>query len=170
MNAKSLLIIILCFGTSCGPYKEVDVDDLTSIKFNEIRYGICSTTNEVATETIHDSLDIKRTLSSGFELIEQTDTIPSILGLTFGLEYEIETTPKQFGYVKFEQVWIFPQTIVDAKGSQIDQLRYTADIDVNYPTYSTYALEKDYELVKGQWKFQLYLDGKLFHERTFYLI
>lgn len=155
-----LVIILLGCDTAKRTIKVMEVD------FKELKYGICET-EAIYSEKMTSSPSGKRTYSSGFKLLEQTERVPAILGQKFGIEYEI--TSSFTGEITVEQVWIFPTKIRDENGGEFKEVRYKIDKSTNERTYSTYTLEKDYEVVKGEWTYQMYFNGKRIHERKFYL-
>jgi hypothetical protein len=65
--------------------------------------------------------------------------------------------------------WIYPQVVVNEKGEQFKSIKYAARRPTNIPSASSYSLDAPYEMVKGKWVQNMYLENKLMYTRTFYL-
>jgi hypothetical protein len=161
LTGSALLIIFCCF--IGGKHAE---QGGPKVQVKEISYGICKT-KTVQVEETDNSPSGHHIYSEGFNLIKRTDTIPGELGVTFGMEFILSS--KTTGTVNIEKAWIFPHTITDDKGKEFKEIRYTMEKTTNEITYATYTLEKPFEIVKGQWAYQLSYNGKLIYERKFYI-
>lgn len=151
---------------SCSVLHRTPGNQSPKIKFSELDYGICKTTT-VYQEHMENSPSGNYSQSTGFKLLEQTDKIPGKIGQEFGIEYILRsgiTTD-----ILIEQVWIFPGTITDDQGKKFKELRYSVSKPTNERTYSVYTLEKDFEVVKGTWTYQMFYKGKKIYERKFYV-
>ncbi|WP_018343811.1 DUF3859 domain-containing protein [Cytophaga aurantiaca] len=137
-----------------------------NLKFVEIGYGICET-EEVFTKKNKEAPTGTQAFSDGFVLIKQTDTIPAILGQQFGVTYEIQSANDKS--IDVEQAWIFPQEMINNEGQKFKEIRYTLKKSVNRMSFSTYSFDKKYEIVKGQWTFQMLHKGVKIYERKFFV-
>jgi len=158
------LTILLVFG--CSNVRKVNSDMPLKLDLKELNYGICETETEYI-EKAESSPSGNHIYSYGFKLIKQTDRIPGKLGQKFGIEFIMKSNVTKL--ISVEQVWIFPTIIKDDKGKEFKELRYTIGKPTNENTYSTYTLEKEYEVVKGEWIYQMFYDGKKIYERKFYI-
>jgi hypothetical protein len=165
---KKVLIypIILLLISGCSIFKKPHDTTPLTVDFVELNYGICD----------QDLLKYKkqkntptgtRGVVSGFNLIEQTDTIPGEKGLTFGVEYLLKS--KMRGHITIEQVWVFPTIVTNEKGEKYKEIRYPFSKPTNKKTATTFTFVEDYEIVKGEWKYQLFFKGDLLYERKFYV-
>jgi len=102
-------------------------------------------------------------------LIEQTDKIPAKLGTRFGFRYTIN------GYPNGEKVDITLKMISPVIKRPNDNREFSLQevvlenetIGVN--TYSDYVFEEPWEMVPGEWRLQLFHNGKKLAEKTFYI-
>ena len=93
---------------------------------------------------------------------EKTTSIPARKGTTFGIQYSVHGTPEGQA-VELTYTVLHPpikgQTSSSAKvKTVIGSLR--ADF---------YTFEEEYELVEGAWKMQIYDNGRLLLEQTFFV-
>jgi len=152
--------------SSCSVFKKVEKENTITVNFKELSYGTC-TTKTIYTEKQKNSPSGELTLSNNFKLIEQTNKIPASLGQRFGVEYILQSNVTTDIIV--EQVWIFPTSIKNEKGKIYKELRYKAEKPTNDETYSVYAFDKEFEIVKGEWIFQMIYNGNLLCEKKFYV-
>ena len=163
-NIIYLLLILTISG--CSTLRKTSNDSSFKISFKEFGYGICET-KTVSSEEMENSPSKNHTFSTRFTLIQQTDRIPGKIGQKFGIEYKIKSNITRD--ILVEQVWIFPKSITDDKGKEFNELRYKIDKSTNDKTYSTYVIEKDYEVVKGEWTYQMFYGGEKIYERKFFV-
>ena len=65
--------------------------------------------------------------------------------------------------------WIFPGKISNDKGEKYKTVKYTIQRPTNIPSASSYSLDEPYELVKGKWTMNMYIENKKMYSRTFTL-
>jgi hypothetical protein len=65
--------------------------------------------------------------------------------------------------------WIFPEKITNDKGEKFKSIKYTTKRPTNIPSASSYSLDEPYEMVKGDWKMNIYIENKRVCSRTFVL-
>jgi hypothetical protein len=114
-----------------------------------------------------ESPSSKRAFSDNFRIVEQSDTVPARLGQKFGVIFQMDSDIDQL--LEVEQVWIFPSPIRLADGREYKEVRYKISKPTNEPTYSLYELESQYELVKGEWMYQMFYQEKKIFEKKFLL-
>lgn len=139
---------------------------MSKIEFKEINFGLFETQN-IHIEKMLDSPSGNLVLSNSHRLLKKTDKIPVIIGQKFGIEYKIEAVDSKI--ITVEKVWIFPKEIIDDKGKVFKEVRYNAKTLTNYETYTDYNLEKNFEVVKGDWTFQMFYNGHKIYEKIFHL-
>lgn len=102
-----------------------------------------------------------------FEIIKVTDSVPVELKTNFGVVYGIKA--KDSVDINVDIEWIFPEKITNEKGETFKSFRYTTKRPTNTPSASSYSLDAPYEMVKGDWKVNIYIEDKLMYSRTFIL-
>ena len=161
-----LTILILTAALFACSHKVMKNENSFQLNFHELRYGICET-DELYQQQMPNSPSGHQVISNRFRLIAKTDTIPGEIQQKFGVEYILESNAT--GSVPIQQVWIFPRTVHDENGKSFDEVRYTIEKPLNEKTYSTYIMEKDFEIVKGKWTLQMWYGGNKIYERNFYV-
>lgn len=164
---KVLICIILIFFSGCSNTNKVNENKPISLEVKELEFGICET-KTVVNEQMENSPSGTYTLSRGFKIVDKTDSITAKLGQKFGVKFIMQSDVNK--NLSIEQVWIFPETITNDKGEKFKELRYTVNKPTNEKTYSTYTLEKNFEVVKGEWIYQMFYNDSKIYEKTFYLI
>ncbi len=164
MNPVLLLNLTLLISLSSGcitNYKP------SSVEVIELNYGLCETEN-LYNEKMDASPSGNYMRSTDFKLIAKTDTIPAKIGQEFGVSYIIKSD--ETNDVLTEQIWIYPETIKNQDGKVFSELRYKVGKTTNIRTYSSYILEKECEVVAGEWTYQIYYGGVKVYEKKFILI
>ncbi|MGA2279194.1 MAG: DUF3859 domain-containing protein [Verrucomicrobiota bacterium] len=101
----------------------------------------------------------------------ETNRIPARLGIAFGCYCEVSGLPQQLGdKAEIEAVWTYPPMVKPdgsiSKGfSAADLSRINTDGGVR--GWVGYRFEKDFELVSGEWKFELRYEGKTLAKQSF---
>ncbi|UKN03238.1 DUF3859 domain-containing protein [Paracrocinitomix mangrovi] len=101
-------------------------------------------------------------------LNESTDTIKAAIGTRFGVEYVAFSSV--YTEVPFKAIWTFPKPIVNEKGKEFSSVKTKIWLETHTRYFSTYSIEKEYEIVKGDWKFELFYGKKLVLTKVFHLI
>jgi hypothetical protein len=158
----SVTIIIFC----CFSKGKTAQPAAFKIDVKELSYGICKT-KQIETENSENSPTGHHIISEGFNLVKRTDTIPGELGLVFGIEFILST--KETTSIDIEKAWIFPSEMKDEKGKSFKEVRYSLELNTNEITFSTYKFENQYEIVKGEWTYQMSYKGKKIYEKKFYI-
>jgi hypothetical protein len=99
---------------------------------------------------------------------EQTQRIPLLKGTRFGYRYKLKL-PSDESRPEIRRVLMHPEmTLLD--GSTVSRSERTLRKRATYGIVNAidaYALSEDYELVEGDWTFQLWYEDKLVVEQTF---
>jgi hypothetical protein len=162
MNRIIGLLIIVLILSSCGILKTTSSNKV-KFKFDELNYGMPTATEEFKIQSMSPSGE--HTFSSEYKLDNQTDTVIGKLGNRFGVQYILKS--KVDTKVPITQIWIFPEQMINEKGESFDKLEYTIEKPTNDSRWSTYKFDKDFEIIKGQWIFQVFYGDKKLYERTF---
>lgn len=102
------------------------------------------------------------------EFVEETDRVPLRIGTHFGYRYWVKVSPDQ-DQPRFKRVLIHPEFILP-DGSRVARSERTITGRVTYGIVTgidAYALSEAYELVEGEWVFQLFYDDELLTEQRF---
>jgi hypothetical protein len=108
-----------------------------------------------------------RGLLENFEIIKVTDSISIEPKANFGVVYIIHARDTVDIAVDLE--WVYPEKIINEKGEVFNSIRYTTNRPANIPSASSYSLDEPYEMVKGPWKLNIYVENKKVFSRTFTL-
>jgi hypothetical protein len=65
--------------------------------------------------------------------------------------------------------WIYPEKITNERGEKFKSIKYTTQRPTNIPSGSSYNLDEPYEMVKGRWILNLYVENKKVYTRAFVL-
>ena len=134
-------------------------------KFSEVSHGLYSS-QTVAKETMAESPSGTHTVVEKQILLKQTEKIPAKIGSEFGTEYKL--TGNNADTVILEIEWVYPHEIIDKqKNTSFKSIRYPIQIPANAANASTYSLEDDFEVVKGDWLLNIYSDNKIIYSKRF---
>ena len=136
------------------------------LEFVELEYGLASvagrtTVEEKATPTGN------RGWLEDFVIIKVTDSVQVVRKANFGVVYMIKAKDTVDIDVQIE--WIYPEKITNDKGEKFKSIKYTTQRPTNIPSASSYSLDEPYEMVKGRWTMNLYLENKKVYSRSFVL-
>ena len=162
----SSLILFSALLTSCADtHPRIQGLDV-NLQVQELKSGM-SESRTVYKKEMTDSPSGLQSFSDHFRVVKQTDSIPARLGQKFGVIFQMNSNVDDF--LEVEQVWIFPSPIRFADGKEFKEVRYNIEKPTNEPTFSFYELENEYEVVKGEWIYQMFYKGKKIFEKKFYL-
>ncbi len=102
-----------------------------------------------------------------FVITNVTDSIEAVEKANFGVMYMVKAKDTVDIDVVIE--WIYPQKITNEKGEKFKSIKYTTQRPTNIPSASSYSLDEAYEMVKGDWKMNIYLENKKVYSKTFFL-
>ena len=102
-------------------------------------------------------------------LVESTERIPLIKGAQMYLQYRIKPLPDHPVYVDFRQVLKHPEmTLPDGSVATGSDIPFKGKVSVNQSIgYVGYGFDEDYELVEGDWVFEVWYQDKKLVEQTF---
>lgn len=103
------------------------------------------------------------------QLVKSTERIPLIKGAQMYLQYRIKPFPDRPVYVDFRQVLKHPEmTLPDGAVSTGADIPFKGKVSVNQSIgYIGYGFDEDYELVEGDWVFEIWYQDKKLVEQTF---
>jgi Tol biopolymer transport system component len=155
---------ILHATTVTVPTKKYSVE-VASVDITE--YGIYKAV-VVKSEASRNQAATYQTLGS-VTLIEQTEKIPALLGTRFGFRYTINGYPNGEKIdITFKMISPVIKRPVDNKEFSVQEVVLKNRI-IGYNTYSDYVFEEAWEMVPGEWRLQLFYNGKKLAEKTFYV-
>lgn len=101
-------------------------------------------------------------------LLEATTAVPGRLGLEFGLRYEIIGTPPG-AEVPLDFVIVYPPPgLVDPTDPvPLTESRFTQPERLGAPSYVGYGFENDWEIVPGDWTFEIWFEGRNLTRQSF---
>lgn len=100
--------------------------------------------------------------------VNSTDKIPLLKGAQMYLQYKIWSLPNQPAYVELRRVLKHPRmTLPDGTTTTGSDFNVKRKVSSNHViVYTGYGFDEDYELVKGDWVFQIwYKDEKLIEQK-----
>lgn len=135
-----------------------------NLEFVELEYGIG---HKVEGTTVQEKASPTGTRGwlADYTIIRQTDSVPMVRKANFGTVYMIRAKDTVDIDVQIE--WIYPEKITNEKGEKFKSIRYTTQRPTNIPSGSSYNLDEPYEMVKGKWVQNLYVENKKVYSRTF---
>lgn len=176
-SMKYLIPIILLFALcSCdkdtsesnvASGKTLDDPD-TSIKGNVARQGLYRLVRSGGVINDPSTSTGKSVLKPVVELVKTTDRIPLIKSGQIYLQYRIWPLPER-AYADLRRVLKHPgMTLPDGTVSTGSDFMIKARVSSNQAIgYTGYGLDEDYELVEGDWVFQLWYGDEKIIEQTF---
>jgi hypothetical protein len=163
MRIAFLVISILC-SVQLFAQKTFDSKKYGTLKFTVLYYGITKGFGGQDDQMAGTPTGTHRWLDD-LDLIKKTDSIPMELKQSFGLIYQVEAKDTFDMDVDIE--WIYPKKITNEKGEEFKSIRYTSKRPTNIPSGSNYSLNAPYEMVKGKWTVNIYIDDKKMTSKTF---
>ena len=137
-----------------------------SLSFIELEYGQAKVVAGT-TEKQENSPTGTRGWLEDFQIIRQTDSIQIALKANFGVVYMVKA--KDSVEIDIDIEWIYPEKIKNDKGEKFKSIRYNTKRPTNIPSASSYSLDAPYEMIKGNWKMNIYMENKKVYTKTFVL-
>ncbi len=106
------------------------------------------------------------------EKLETTTTVPARLGVSFGLEYRL-TGGAEGSMATIQIAVVPPKAGLLNPATQRRLYRETwrpSSVVIGAPTVIGYSLERDWEVVPGLWKFEIWQGNRKLGEQTFCLV
>jgi hypothetical protein len=136
------------------------------LEFKELDYGLAKVKSG-RTEKLSNSPTGNHGWLKDFEIINKSDSIQVLPKANFGVVYIVRAKDTVDIDVVIE--WIYPEKIINNKGEKFRSIKYTTKRPTNIPSASSYSLDERYEMVKGDWKMNIYIENKRVCSRTFVL-
>ncbi|CAD0006396.1 DUF3859 domain-containing protein [Flavobacterium salmonis] len=137
-----------------------------NLDFKELDYGQANVKGR-KTEELKNSPTGTRGWLQDFEIIKKTDSIEAVKKANFGVVYMV--TAKDTVDINIDIEWIYPEKITNDKGEKFKSIRYTTKRPTNIPSASSYSLDEPYELIKGNWQMNIFIENKRVYSKTFVL-
>ena len=103
------------------------------------------------------------------QLVKQTDRIPLVKNAHMSFQYRIWGLPERPVYIDLRRVLIHPpMTLPDGTVSTGSDYNIKGHVSIGQViAYTGYGLNEDYEMVEGDWLFQIWFGDALLVEQTF---
>ena len=150
---------------ACVSSPELTSDQISQMEVEVESYGVykVSQVKEVDNDTYvaGSSLEAKK-----FELVEQVDLISAKAGTTFGTSFSFNNLPENQKN-QFRLVMKFPE-MTDPDSGMTQTYYESSEVIKNGTTrFKGFTFEYDWELVKGEWIYQVYYKDTLLAEKSF---
>lgn len=111
----------------------------------------------------------KAVASPVIQLVKSTERIPLIKGAQMYLQYRIWYLPDQPVLIKLRRVLQHPEMVLpNGSVSTGSDFSFNATVSVNQAIgYTGYGFDEEYELVEGDWNFEIWHDGQKLVEQKF---
>ena len=161
----SALAVLALFLTACVSTPELTSDQISNIEVEVADYGLyeLGKLNEVGDK------DYIAGSSLEAESLIHTKTIDSLdaqVGVTFGVNFNISGLPTE-KKMTFREVMIFPEMTDPQTGGKQSYYEPTAKYKNKLTKFKGFTFEYDWELVKGEWIYQIYYQDTLLAEQSF---
>jgi hypothetical protein len=115
-----------------------------------------------------DALGINRAAASNVRHAATLRTVPAQIGTTFGFRYQVIGKPHA-APVELRQMVTFPSSgIVSPFSSErILQDEFVLQTRIGETSYASYTLEDSFELVPGEWVFEIWQGNRKLATQTF---
>ncbi len=160
------LFAALLFINSVFAQTIVESKQFGRLEFAEIKYGVAQVVKGTIEEMKNSPTGIHGWLKD-FEITRITDSVPAELNANFGVQYIVMA--KDTVEIEVEIEWLFPKKMTNDEGEKFKSIRYKTRRPTNIESASSYSLDKPFELIKGNWTENFYIENKLVHTRTFIL-
>lgn len=137
-----------------------------NLDFKELDYGQAKVKGRI-TEELSNSPTGTHGWLEDFEIVNKTDSIQAVKKANFGVVYIVEA--KDTLDINIDIEWIYPEKIVNDKGEKFKSIKYTTRRPTNIPSASSYSLDEPYEMIKGNWQMNIFIEKKRVYSKTFVL-
>jgi len=162
-----LLFVLSSFLFFCTASAQTVVSKTAGpLEFVELDYGLASVVAGTTVASKNSPTGTRGWLED-FVITNVTDSIQIMKKANFGVVYMVKAKDTVDIDVQIE--WIYPEKITNDKGEKFKSIKYTTQRPTNIPSASSYSLDEPYEMVKGLWKMNMYLENKKVYSRTFFL-
>lgn len=137
-----------------------------TVNFELTGYGITSS-KAIATNSLKSSPSGVQNMTSYTKFIEATDSIPATIDTEFGVFYKFNSNKDIT--IPVTILWQYPDGMKGINGNTIRETKYTIHKETNFEHFSSYTLEEENELVKGDWIFAMIVNEKVIYKKVFHL-
>ena len=137
-----------------------------ALEFKQLDYGLAKVVDGTI-EQLSTSPNGTHGWLKDFVIIKVTDSVQALHKANFGVVYIVNAKDTFDIDVVIE--WIYPKKITNDKGEIFKSIKYTTKRPTNIPSASSYSLDEQYELVKGDWQMNIYIENKRVCTKTFVL-
>jgi hypothetical protein len=107
--------------------------------------------------------------SQGFTLVKETDLIPALKDVRFGIQFELIGEPKG-AIVDIQLIKRFPTGITNpSTGKTVHESKVDLQVVMGESEIAGYWLTNDWEVVPGDWRFEISYQGRTLGEKVFHL-
>ena len=164
MKRIELLLVMFLFVKMAAAQNTVESKTNGLLEFVELDHGLAKVSggkdDSLASKVSHRWLE-------DFVIVKVTDSILAEMNANFGEVYIVKAKDTVNIDVVIE--WIYPKKITNNKGERFNKIKYTTKRPTNIPSASSYNIDTPFELVKGNWTMNIYLENKKVFTRTFFL-
>lgn len=102
-----------------------------------------------------------------FKIVKTTDSIPARLHTVFGIEFKVTgiSTPD----LHYITEWVYPKPIKEDDGRLYGAVKTSSSMSTNKEANASFYLTDKKELIKGDWKLNIYIEKKLVYSHVFVL-
>jgi hypothetical protein len=136
------------------------------LEFIELNHGIAQVVDGKV-EKLKNSPTGTHGWLEDFQITNVTDSIQVLPKANFGVVYVVKS--KDTVNINIDIEWIYPEKIKNEKGEKFKSIRYTTKRPTNIPSASSYSLDAPYEMVKGNWTMNIYIENKSVCTKNFFL-
>jgi hypothetical protein len=159
---KRILLIILLLTTK-QIFSQVNSHQLP-YKILELNHGLGKPKDPKPTNS-KDSAAAKNKPYESFKVIKTTDSIPAKLNTTFGIEFKI--TGKDTADIHYTREWIYPVPMKENDGRKYRTTKTTLTMSTRQTENCDYVFDEPYELLKGKWTLNIYIEDQLVYTHIF---
>lgn len=153
------------FLTACASTSALTSDQVSQIDVEVESYGLYEISQ--VKEVNNDTYIAGSSLTAGsYVLSEQTDTITAKVGTTFGASFKFSGLPTKQKII-FREVMKFPEMTDPDTGMTQSYYESSREFKNGTRKYKGFTFEYDWELVKGDWIYQIYYQDTLLAEQAF---
>lgn len=163
-----IIIALVALLLSGNSYSQISITSKNYgvLEFVELDHGVA----EVVDGTV-EKLKKSPTGTHGwltdFQIVKVTDSVQIKLKANFGIIYVVKA--KDTADINIDIEWVYPEKIKNEKGEKFKSVRFTTKRPTNIPSASSYSLDAEYEMKKGNWTLNIYIEDKKVCSRTFLL-
>jgi hypothetical protein len=158
-----MLMFVVSFIGAPFTVKAADIDVLDIIKFGIFKAEL------ISKEEAPGAAAGRKNIIKNVVLVEQTANIPAYVGTRFGFEFIIKGRPAgdkvDLTYKYFHPLITNPQT-----GKLFTSQEITSkNKEIGKATSISYTFDYPWEMVPGEWTFQIFHNDKKMAEKSFYI-